>query len=124
MRISDWSSDVCSSDLDYGYHWVVGDGYYAALGVFVQMVVVFPEANAVIALNSAMDESRVLLPHLRGHFPAAFAGGGTEAADELLARRPADWRAAPPLDRKSVGQGKSVSRRGNLGGCRCSKKKK
>src|SRR3546814_1675249 len=36
---------------DYGYHWVVGDGYYAALGVFVQMVVVFPEANAVIALK-------------------------------------------------------------------------
>src|SRR3546814_6824684 len=102
MRISDWSSDVCSSDLDYGYHWVVGDGYYAALGVFVQMVVVFPEANAVIALNSAMDESRVLLPHLRGHFPAAFAGGGTEAADEMLARRLADWRAAPPLDRKST----------------------
>src|SRR3546814_15845010 len=22
---------------DDGYHWVVGDGYYAALGVFVQM---------------------------------------------------------------------------------------
>src|SRR3546814_18223202 len=68
------------------------------------MVVVFPEANAVIALNSAMDESRVLLPHLRGHFPAAFAGGGTEAADEMLARRLADWRAAPPLPSLVAGE--------------------
>src|SRR3546814_3461464 len=59
MRISDWSSDVCSSDL---------------------------------------------LPHLRGHFPAAFAGGGTEAADEMLARRLADWRAAPPLPSLVAGE--------------------
>ena len=82
---------------DYGYHWVIGDDYYAALGVFVQMVIVFPGANAVIALNSAMDESRVLLPHLRKHFPAAFAGSGGADADHALARRLASWPTEPPL---------------------------
>jgi CubicO group peptidase (beta-lactamase class C family) len=82
---------------DYGYHWVVGNGYFAALGVFVQMVIIFPEAKAVIMLNSAMEESRVLLPHLLKHFPAAFSGGGTDEADRALAQRLAAWPNIPPL---------------------------
>jgi CubicO group peptidase (beta-lactamase class C family) len=82
---------------DYGYHWVIGDGYFAALGVFVQMVIVFPDSNLVIALNSAMEESRVLLPHLLKHFPAAFTGGGDAASDAVLARRLARWSDTPPL---------------------------
>lgn len=94
---------------DYGYHWVVGDGYYAALGVFVQMVVVFPEADAVIALNSAMDESRVLLPHLRKHFPAAFARSGSAADDAALAGRLAGWPATPPLPSLAAGDAAALT---------------
>lgn len=82
---------------DYGYHWVIGDGYYAALGVFVQMILIFPDANAVIALNGAMEESRVLLPHLRKHFPAAFRQAGSDQADAALAQRLAMWPAEPHL---------------------------
>ena len=79
----------------YGYHWVTGDGYFAALGVFVQMVRVFPEANAVLAINGAMEESRVVLPHLGRHFPAAFRNETDAAADAALAERLAGWRAPP-----------------------------
>jgi hypothetical protein len=61
------------------------------------MIMVFPEANAVIALNGAMEESSVLLPHLRRHFPAAFAGGGSPQSDDALARRLAEWPKVPPL---------------------------
>jgi len=81
----------------YGYHWVVGDGWFAALGVFVQMVQVFPGSNAVLALNSAMDESAVLLPHIRRHFPMGFTGGGDAGADAALAQRLKAWSAQPPF---------------------------
>ena len=81
----------------YGYHWVVGDGYFAALGVFVQMVRVFPESNAVLAFNGAMDESKVVLPHLERHFPAAFRNGTDAAADAALAERLAEWSTRPAL---------------------------
>ena len=79
----------------YGYHWVVGDGYFAMLGVFVQMVRVFPGSNAVLAFNAAMDESRVVLPHIERHFPAAFANGTDAAADTALAERLAGWSTRP-----------------------------
>jgi CubicO group peptidase (beta-lactamase class C family) len=88
---------------DYGYHWVIGDGYYAALGVFVQMVVVFPDSNAVIALHGAMDESAVLLPHLKRHFPAAFSNHGNAQADEQLEGRLSDWAATPTLSSQAPG---------------------
>ncbi len=80
---------------EYGYHWVVGDGYYAMLGVFVQMVQVFPRANAVLAINSAMKESAVVLPHVRSHFPAAFAGATDVEADAELALRLDSWAQEP-----------------------------
>jgi CubicO group peptidase (beta-lactamase class C family) len=88
---------------DYGYHWVIGDGYYAALGVFVQMVVVFPGSNAVIALHGAMDESAVLLPHLKRHFPTAFSDHGNAQADEQLERRLSDWATTPTLSSQAPG---------------------
>lgn len=79
----------------YGYHWVVGDGYFAMLGVFVQMVRVFPESNAVLAFNAAMDESKVVAPHLDRHFPAAFQNGTDAAADAALAERLKAWSQRP-----------------------------
>lgn len=82
---------------EYGYHWVIGDSYYAALGQFVQVIVVYPAANAVLALNSAMEESSVLLPHLKKHFPAAFAGAGSTGDETGLATRLAGWGEKPSL---------------------------
>lgn len=82
---------------EYGYHWVIGDTYYAALGQFVQMILVYPAANAVLALNGAMEESSVLLPHLRKHFPAAFAGPGDAVAEAALAARLTGWGEVPAL---------------------------
>ncbi len=87
---------------DYGYHWVIGDTYFVALGQFVQMVIVYPEHNAVLAIHGAMEESAVLLPHLKRHFPAAFAGGSPEA-DRSLADRLAGWSAEPALLSSATG---------------------
>jgi hypothetical protein len=88
---------------DYGYHWVIGDQYYVALGQFVQMILVYPAANAVLALNGAMEESSVLLPHLKKHFPAAFAGAGDAAAETALTTRLAGWADVPALSSLAVG---------------------
>ena len=82
-------------DPGYGYHWVIGDTYYAALGQFVQMIVVYPGSNAVLALNGAMEESSVLLPHLKKHFPAAFAGAGAASDETALAARLDGWNDKP-----------------------------
>jgi CubicO group peptidase (beta-lactamase class C family) len=79
----------------YGYHWVVGDGHFAMLGVFVQMVRVFPGSNAVLAFNAAMDESKVVAPYLDRHFPAAFENATDAAADVALAERLTGWSERP-----------------------------
>src|SRR3546814_12180303 len=51
MRISDWSSDVCSSDLWY----VVGNrhGAFCAIGIHGQWIYVDPAAEMVIAKQSS-----------------------------------------------------------------------
>jgi CubicO group peptidase (beta-lactamase class C family) len=58
---------------NYGYHWVTGpDGDYRAIGLFVQMTIVFPRHGAVIAMTAGIDQSATLLPILYRHFPVAF----------------------------------------------------
>lgn len=70
---------------DYGYHWVTRpDGSYAALGVFVQMALVFPTQGATLVVTGAIDGSDKLLPHIDRHFPRALSGGGSAAADQAL----------------------------------------
>jgi hypothetical protein len=88
---------------EYGYHWVIGDSYYAALGQFVQMIVVYPAANAVLALNGAMEESSVLLPHLKKHFPAAFEGAGAADAETALRARLDGWSEKPAFPSLAAG---------------------
>src|SRR3546814_7134775 len=90
MRISDWSSDVCSSDLS---------------GRFVKWL-------------GGLAEQRTLPRYANQTFTNWFAHrdappAPSNAGDVLL------W----PEDRKSVVQGKSVSVRVDLGGCRMIKKK-
>ncbi|NIF55847.1 serine hydrolase [Burkholderia sp. Ax-1724] len=89
----------------YGYHWWTRpDGSYSAIGRFVQMVTVFPEHNAALAVMGAIQGSFRLFPHIEQHFPAAFTNGDTAAsasasADKRLIEKLAHWQheEAPTL---------------------------
>src|SRR3546814_15807680 len=105
MRISDWSSDVCSSDLESLEVSVTTDD-----GKPAGHLVIF---NRAVAASQAFGRQ----------FPDL---------DKLLSRKenktlPIEkWPAKPRewLDRKSVVEGKSVSVRVDFGGRRSIKKKK
>jgi CubicO group peptidase (beta-lactamase class C family) len=86
----------------YGYQWWMGPGSaYYALGLFVQLSIVFPEHDAVLATTAAIDGSDKLLPFVWQHFPAAF-GAATATpevspAEAKLADRCAHLRLLPTL---------------------------
>jgi CubicO group peptidase (beta-lactamase class C family) len=74
----------------YGYHWrTYPNGAYAAVGMFVQMVIVFPDHGATLAVTAAMEESDCLVPHVFKRFPEGFREGPFDgaAADARLAAR-------------------------------------
>src|SRR3546814_18949274 len=99
MRISDWSSDVCSSDLMFGID--IGDDRYGA-------VQAQETAVAFIGFH---------------HHPVAGAkpGVGAVAVDDPVIDdgRINVARIKQGRDRKSVMKGTSVSARVDLGGPRC-----
>src|SRR3546814_20427994 len=109
MRISDWSSDVCSSDLPSRI-----------------------AAAAILALGCAMPAASRAVAIDRGASPPADAvaipkGSREKAVKELphIIDRVMRRSHVPGMaDRKSVVEGKSVSVRVELGGCRNIKKKK
>src|SRR3546814_15961714 len=96
MRISDWSSDVCSSDL-------VPQGYNALKGALIVYAGQLSQALGPkgVRVNSVSPG------------PIKFPGGNWEAIKGAM----------PELDRKSVVEGKSVSVRVDLGGSRIIKQK-
>src|SRR3546814_11434292 len=98
MRISDWSSDVCSSDLG-------GDQR---------------------AARRPLDRDGRDRAGVRAVQPAALRGeaGCSEDCVSLKARTGSPSSSTASRDRKSVVKGKSVSVRVNLGGRRVIKKKK
>src|SRR3546814_17516924 len=121
MRISDWSSDVCSSDLVR-----LTDGTVADLPL---------EFSAVPSLRGAGGSSFVLSAGTPAREAAVhritLGDDATVASDDVL--RPArdlgldpSWISRPQAisDRKSVVEGKSVSVRVEHGGRRNLKKKK
>ncbi|MFW7269673.1 serine hydrolase domain-containing protein [Gluconacetobacter sp. Hr-1-5] len=81
----------------YGYHWVVGDDYYAALGVFVQAVLVFPGQESVLVIQGAMENSAAILPYIRQYFPHGFVAGGRASGDAGLRARLLAWKERPPI---------------------------
>src|SRR3546814_13583338 len=99
MRISDWSSDVCSSDLAV-----------AGLDLLRQGEVV-----ACLRLVDVRDGDQADIETLAGLFELSADGG-------LLGHR--ELQAVERGARKSVGWGQSVSVRVDLGGRRIIKKKK
>src|SRR3546814_11335867 len=104
MRISDWSSDVCSSDLDP--RELAGEQQF---GVDRRQPVYAP--GQVRQHLAAALERRLHLPH----WPLPFPFRVPQASQNCDAH--------PLHDRKSVVAGKSVSVRVDLGGRRIIKKK-
>src|SRR3546814_15374080 len=102
MRISDWSSDVCSSDL-----YAAGAEFLLTMAISLVMLVLVPRLGAMLAFLLGGGIAAVLLA---GAW-FAFSGAGM-----LLS-------VVYPLDRKSVVSGTSVSVRVDLGGRRIIKKK-
>ncbi len=89
----------------YGYHWrTYPNGAYAALGMFVQMTIVFPEHGASLAVTAAIEESDRLTPHVFRHFPAGFRDSPFDggAADARLAARLAAIPAVRRVDTKGI----------------------
>src|SRR3546814_11360072 len=126
MRISDWSSDVCSSDLERRL---------AAELEPQQLQIVGGAAEDVLARTHAAgerDEPRDRMPDQRGAQALAGAahhvddaGGEIELGRELGNLQRRDRRALMALeDRKSVGEGEGGYVRVCLGGRRILKKKK
>src|SRR3546814_17985868 len=111
MRISDWSSDVCSSDLaNFGLFFRGHDGRGAGMaGLLAVLVAPF----AAMIVQMAISRTR--------EYGADRAGGEISGNPRVLASA---FRKIAGGDRKSVGEGKSVSVRVNIGGRRIIKKKK
>src|SRR3546814_13156283 len=104
MRISDWSSDVCSSDL--------GDGH--APDVYGRLLRSgLTEGRSMAKLPSGELENQVL--------GVLWANGGALTPRDV---HDALGAARGLADRKSVVKGKSVSERVDRGGRRIIKKKK
>src|SRR3546814_7757036 len=93
MRISDWSSDVCSSDL---------------------------ELERGCGLSGGLSPSPAATERLRRQvsLPSPNGRGRRSNFMKWFGRKSAEASRRPVLDRKSVVQGKSVSVRVDLGGCR------
>src|SRR3546814_15650401 len=98
MRISDWSSDVCSSDLDIGVMVYVGRGLRAQISGKIENCLIDP--SLPVARRNA-DHAGDQMPY----WPS--------------------YSEIPPTsnDRKSVVSGQSVSVRLDLGGRRIINKK-
>src|SRR3546814_12621090 len=117
MRISDWSSDVCSSDL---YQWDSNTAYHFAmitpagsgLGPFGSMV---GSLDRLSASEAAAIRPRVI---------DVVTVKASDTVQSLAGRMAYDDYKLERLDRKSVVLGKSVSVRVDLGGRRIIKKKK
>src|SRR3546814_1779066 len=82
MRISDWSSDVCSSDLPA----VIRLGQ-AQLGIARKPHPVAPDGEAAVGVAIVQHDQRIGSGARQGYAHAPFAGGRNLAldADDLLA---------------------------------------
>src|SRR3546814_12269149 len=104
MRISDWSSDVCSSDLDGGRVFVITlDNTLNALNADTGEVqwshsAVTEQAGFLGAANPAVDGTTVLAPFSSGEVLALRADTGVVDWGEQLVRAAARIRQAGALN--------------------------
>jgi len=91
-----WVEAATRSQIDsgrYGYHWWTRDDGSSAIGVFVQMVRVFPLHGATLTVIGAIKGSATLMPFIDRYFPAAFDGAGcSAAADARLKAKLVEWQ--------------------------------
>jgi CubicO group peptidase (beta-lactamase class C family) len=100
---------------DYGYQWttMAGDAY-AAIGIFMQFVMVFPHHQAALAVVGASQEgSRVYRPIVQRHFPRAFEerlpASEAQEADAHLRSRLVAAAEQPPLAANSSNTAARIS---------------
>src|SRR3546814_17494671 len=91
MRISDWSSDVCSSDLLQGEH------------VLVPVTPGFIAAQVVAGAEKAEIDDR--------HLPAGETASSPRSEDAFVEHLPKVVETDPPLSVVEVGQKRSEERR-------------
>jgi CubicO group peptidase (beta-lactamase class C family) len=100
---------------DYGYQWTTSaGGAYAAIGIFMQFVMVFPDHQATLAVVGASQEgSRVYRPVVQRHFPRAFEqplpASEAQEADARLRSRLVAAGAQPPIAANSSNTAARVS---------------
>src|SRR3546814_19822887 len=119
MRISDWSSDVCSSDLNIGTFTKTAKGYAGEIVTMsVQQKKVRIEAETDVQ-NDKAPTHRVFVG--RAEIGAGWAKQSKEGRDYLSLKLDdpsyAAHTSATLLDRKSVVSGKSVPEGLKPGGC-------
>src|SRR3546814_15435484 len=122
MRISDWSSDVCSSDLGRHIVFIGHRGHPEVIGTFGQV----PPGS--MTLVETVADAEALVPADPGNL--AFLTQTTLSVDdtaEIVATRERRFPAIEPPRaeeaRKTVGEGKRESVRVGLGGPRTVKNK-
>src|SRR3546814_15308329 len=124
MRISDWSSDVCSSDLHRGHPEVIGTFGQVPPGSMT-LVETVADAEALVPADPgnlafltqttlSVDDTAEIVATLERRFPAIEPPRGEDICYATSNRQ----------DRKDVGQGRSVAERVDLGGRRHLQKKK
>jgi CubicO group peptidase (beta-lactamase class C family) len=85
-------------DSRYGYHWMMKPREaFSAVGVFVQMAMVFREYGATLVVVGGMKNTAELIPHIERHFPAAFGSDCSPRpeADARLEQRLASMGERP-----------------------------
>src|SRR3546814_11089220 len=121
MRISDWSSDVCSSDLQKGIAGLSVLNTWLFFAIIAFVLVAGPLGDIIgLSLSGGVDYVRTFVPRNLG----LDVDAGWHRQWTVF--NWANWFAWAPvtalflgrLDRKSVGEGKSVSVRVDLGGRR------
>src|SRR3546814_13645347 len=116
MRISDWSSDVCSSDLDRLFRSLIQSG---------RLEVTWPDGKRSVYQGKEPGDrhSAVRITDKRTSW-AILRNPSLGAGEAFMGGRIVFEDGDIRQDRKSVVQGKSVSVRVDLGGRRIVKKKK
>src|SRR3546814_12387978 len=123
MRISDWSSDVCSSDLQLVHAWDVlatmTPPEYSALRPYLAQSSGFQSYQyRQIEFALGNKNAGMLKPHAHRPDILAVVANALETPSLYDEALKALHRQGLPLDRKSVAQGKSGSGRADRGGRR------
>src|SRR3546814_17826277 len=97
MRISDWSSDVCSSDLVYALLWLWSILYPSSLGVYAAAIGpwLLAGCRAHVLLVSLPLMSEKASPRWGGHIPIARRSEERRVGKECVSTCRSRWSPYP-----------------------------